>query len=127
MPRPELKELVWVGSSRRDLKELPKEVRRELGIALYFAQRGEKHPSAKPMRGGALAGAIEIVEDHDGNTYRAVYTVKFGDVVYVLHAFQKKSTRGIRTPQKEIDLIAGRLQTARRLHAARLKATKEER
>lgn len=127
MPRSELKELVWVGSSRRDLRDLPKEVRREIGIALYFAQRGEKHPSAKRMKGDTLAGAIEIVEDHDGITYRAVYTARLGEVVYVLHAFRKKSTRGIRTPQREIDLIAGRLQTARRLHAARLKATKEER
>ena len=85
---------------------------REIGQALYEAQIGGKHPAAKPLRGQKGAGVLEIVEDHDGNTYRAVYTVKFPGAVYVLHAFQKKSKRGIETPRPDEVIIATRLKAA---------------
>jgi phage-related protein len=105
--------LAWVGTSRDDLREFPEEVRRAMGVGLRFAQRGEKHPNAKPLHGFGGAGVLEIVEDDDGETYRAVYTVTLPDAVYVLHAFQKKSTRGIKTPQRELETIHRRLREAR--------------
>ena len=84
-----------------------------MGYALYLAQCGDKHLDAKPLRGfGGGAGVLEVVADHDGDTYRAVYTVRFADAVYVLHAFQKKSKRGIATPKREIERIRQRLQQA---------------
>jgi len=82
--------LDWVSSSLRDLKAFPRDVQRALGYALYAAELGEKHSTAKPLKGFSGAGVLEIVEDHDGETYRAIYTVKFKEVVYVLHSFQKK-------------------------------------
>jgi phage-related protein len=94
---------------------------REIGHALYVAQIGGKHPSAKPLTGDKEfkgAGVLEIVEDHDGSAYRAVYTVKFAGAIYVLHAFQKKSKRGIATPKSDIELIKRRLRAAREHHAA---------
>jgi phage-related protein len=103
----------WVGSSKRDLTDFPDEVQREIGFALYFAQIGDKHPSAKPLKGFKGAGVLEVVEDHRGDTYRAVYTVRFANAVYVLHAFQKKSKSGIATPKKELDLIESRLKLAK--------------
>jgi len=102
----------WVGRSRDDLREFPDDARRDIGYALSFAQRGEKHPSAKPLRGFKGAGVLEVVEDHRGDTYRAVYTVRFAEFVYVLHAFMKKSKSGIKTPRHEIELIEKRLKTA---------------
>ena len=84
---------------------------------LYLAERGGKHPDAKPLRGFGGSGVLEIVEDHDGNTFRAVYTVKLADAVYVLHAFQKKSKKGIATPKGDLDLIKDRLRQAREHHA----------
>lgn len=102
----------WVGSARDDLRRFPQEVRREMGYALYLAENGDKHPDAKPLRGFGGAGVVEMIEDHDGNTYRAVYTVKFEGAVYVLHAFQKKSHKGIATPKSDIDLIRLRLKQA---------------
>lgn len=110
--RGKIKRLVWIGSSLSDLKEFPEDVKDVLGYALYQAQTGGKHPAAKPLKGFAGAGVMEIVEDYDTNTYRAVYTVKLADIVYVLHAFQKKSKSGIATPKKELDLIKARLQRA---------------
>ena len=89
-----LKLLGFVGGSRSDLKGFPDEVRQEIGYAIYVAQQGRKHRSAKPMNGFHGAGVLEVVEDHDGDTYRAVYTVKFKRVLYVLHVFQKKSVKG---------------------------------
>lgn len=83
-----------------------------MGFALYRAQLGGKHVNAKPLSGFQGAGVLEVVEDLRGSTYRAVYTVSFGDVVYVVHAFQKKSTRGRKTPKREIDLIRRRLRDA---------------
>ncbi|HEY9641076.1 MAG TPA: type II toxin-antitoxin system RelE/ParE family toxin, partial [Coleofasciculaceae cyanobacterium] len=101
LPKP----VEWVGSSLDDLKEFPEDVRQTVGYALYLAQCGEKHPSAKPLKGFRGTGVLEVVEDFDGDTYRAVYTVKLAGVVYVLHAFQKKSKQGIATPKQDIDLI----------------------
>lgn len=106
------KDLEWVGSSRRDLRRFPKVVRSVCGQALYDAQSGSKHPAAKPLKGFGGAGVLEVVEDEAGSTYRAVYTVRFAGVVYVLHAFQKKSKSGIKTPQREIETVRRRLQEA---------------
>ncbi len=92
-----------------DLKEFPEEVRGEVGYALYLAQTGSRHPNAKPLKGFGGARVLEIVEDYAGDTYRAVYTVKLAGIVYVLHAFQKKSKQGIATPKRDIDLIKERL------------------
>ena len=111
----DLKPLRWVGSSRDDLLALPDEVRREVGYALFVAQNGEKADSAKPLKGLGGGGVLEVVENHDGDTYRAVYTVRFASAVYVLHAFQKKSKAGIKTPKKDMDLIEARLKAARRM------------
>ena len=89
------------------------------GYALYLAQAGGKHPAAKPLKGFGSAGVLEVVEDHQSGTYRAVYTVRLKDSVYVLHVFQKKSKTGIETPQKDIDLVKARLQTAIEHHKAK--------
>lgn len=113
------KPLAWVGSSRRDLRAFPEEVKDVMGYALHLAQSGRKHDAAKPLAGFGGAGVLEVVDDHDGDTYRAVYTVRFADRVYVLHAFQKKSKRGIKTPQADLDLIRSRLKLAEADHAAR--------
>jgi len=108
----ELKPVRWVGSSRKDLKTFPKAVQRHVGQALYAAQRGEEYPTVKALKGFKGRSVLEIVATHDTDTYRAVYTVRFQDVLYVLHAFQKKSKRGIATPKKELDLIQERLAAA---------------
>jgi phage-related protein len=117
MPKPtvndRLKPLRWVGSSKEDLSGFPEEVRRRIGGALWEAQTGRKAPYAKPLKGFGHAGVLEIMDDFDGNTFRAVYTVRFATAVYVLHAFQKKSKRGIATPKAELDLIAQRLKRAK--------------
>ena len=106
-----LKQLIWIGSSRSDLKELPPEVQDDIGYALYQAQLGHFPDSAKHLKG--FSGVIEIVEDFDKNTYRAVYVTKLGERLYVLHVFQKKSKSGIRTPKEDVELIKRRLQTAK--------------
>jgi phage-related protein len=108
----QMKPLLWMGSSRKDLRASPDEVQDTIGFALYLAQTGGKHPRAKPLRGFSGAGVLEVVEDGDGDTYRAVYTVRFTNAVYVLHVFQKKSKRGTTTPKAEIDLIKSRLRDA---------------
>jgi phage-related protein len=114
MPSDDAKPLRWVGSAREDLKEFPAPVRQVMGTALYLAQTGGKHISAKPLKGIVKgAGVLEVVDDHDTNTYRTVYTVRFASAVYVLHVFQKKSKRGIKTPVHEIDLIRARYEEAR--------------
>jgi phage-related protein len=117
----EPKQLVWVGSSRRDLREFPPAVRRTLGFALFAAQLGETLPDAKPLKGFGGAGVLELIEDHRSDTYRAVYTVRFATKIYVLHAFQKKSKRGIATPKRELELIRERLKWAERLHTGKAK------
>jgi phage-related protein len=107
----------WVGSSKEDLRSFPEEVRRQVGGALWDAQLGLKAPFAKPLKGFRGAGILEIVDDFDGDTYRAVYAIRFAGAVYVLHAFQKKSKHGIATPKAELDLIAQRLKRAREDYA----------
>ena len=112
------KPLFWVGSSRRDLREFPEAVKDIVGHALFIAQLGGKHDDAKPLRGFEGSGVLELVEDFAGDAYRAAYTVKFADAIYVLHVFQKKSKRGIKTPQKDLDLIKERLNRAEQDHAS---------
>lgn len=112
------KPLDWVGSAKRDFLEFPGPVKDEMGNALGLAQFGGTHPSAKPWKGQG-AGVFELVEDHDGDTYRAVYTVRFREVVYVLHAFQKKSPKGIRTARTDVELIERRLKAAQQDYEAR--------
>ena len=111
------KPVFWEGSSRRDLRRFPKAIRLTVGQALFDAQTGKKHPDAKPLKGFGGAGVLEVVEDDNGNTYRAVYTVKFAGVGYVLHAFQKKSKRGSKTPVQEIEKVRSRLKEAEKHHA----------
>jgi len=106
------KPLKWVGSAKRDLDAMPEEVKDVFGHAIDLAQVGGKHPDAKALAGFGSAGVLEVVEDFRGDTYRAVYTVKFAGWIYVLPCFQKKSMRGIKTPQKELDLIHARLMAA---------------
>jgi phage-related protein len=106
------KPLEWVRSSRDDLKGLPEDVQDEVGYALYLAQIGEKHPNAKPLKGFKGAGVLEVIDNYDGDTYRAVYTVRFAGVIYVLHAFQKKSKKGIATPPADMQKIMSRLKEA---------------
>ena len=108
--------LRWVGPSRRELKEFPVEVQKVMGYALFLAQIGVKHPDAKPLKGHRGAGVLEVADDFKTDTYRAVYTIRFHEAVYVLHAFQKKSTRGIQTPKHILDVVSDRLEQARRLH-----------
>lgn len=114
-PRP----LVWVGSSKKDYDAFPAEVQDDLGYALFLVQTGENSiPGAKPLTQGKLKGLgiYELVDDFDTDTYRAIYTTKIGDVVYVLHAFKKKSRKGIATPEHEIELIRARFMSAMRIH-----------
>jgi phage-related protein len=109
----------WIGSSRRDVRAFPKAVKRDIGQALYAAQRGEEYPSVKVLKGFGGRSVLEIVASYRTDTYRAVYTVRFHDAIYVLHAFQKKSTTGIATSQQDIDLIRQRLAVAERDHRER--------
>ncbi len=109
-----MREVQWVGSSLDDLRTFPVDVRKDIGYALEFAQNGLTHQDAKPLKGFHGAGVLEIIERHDGDTYRAVYTVRLQKAVYVLHCFQKKSPRSISTPQHDIDLIRKRLTDAER-------------
>lgn len=112
------KPLDWVGSAKQDFLAFPAPVQREIGNALGLAQFGGKHPKAKPWKGEG-PGVFEVVYDFDGDTYRVVYAVRFRQVVYVLHAFQKKSPRGRKTARTDIDLIARRLTVARQDYEAR--------
>jgi phage-related protein len=115
-----LRPLLWVASSKRDFREFPPRVQDDLGFELYLAQTGQ-HPQSAKLLKGLGSGTVELVDDFDGDTYRAVYTVRFGDVVYVLHTFKKKSKRGIKTPQGDIDLVKRRLKDAEHDHAQRFK------
>jgi phage-related protein len=112
------KPLNWVGSSKRDLLAFPSRVKDEIGNALGVAQFGSKHPKAKPWKGQG-PGIFEVVENFDGDAFRAVYTVRFHDAIYVLHAFQKKSPKGAKTALTDIELIARRLKIAREDYEAR--------
>ena len=106
----------FVGSSKNDISAMPDDVKSSIGAALFQAQIGEEAPHVKALKGFGGRGVLEVIEDYDGDTYRAVYTVKFTTAVYVLHAFQKKSKSGIATPKHEMDLIAARLKDAEALH-----------
>lgn len=112
------KPLLWIASAKDDLLQFPEAVRDEMGVALSVAQFGGKHPSAKPWKGEGT-GVLEIVEDYRGNAYRAVYTVKFENAAYVLHAFQKKSPKGIKTARADVDLVSRRLKVASENYEAR--------
>ncbi len=114
-----LKPLRWIGPSKDELMNFPKPVMRAIGFALYEAQTGDKPDNAKPLHGFGGAGVLEVIDDHDGNTYRAVYTVRLGNAVYVLHCFQKKSAKGIKTPKHIVELIERRLKLAMQTHATR--------
>ena len=107
-----MKRLLWVGSAKKDLKAMPDDVQDTFGYALHQAQVGKRHEQAKPLKGFGSAGVLEVVENSGCGTFRAVYTVKFGDAVYVLHCFQKKSMHGIATPKPDMDLIRERLKAA---------------
>lgn len=107
-----IKDLDWIGSSKKDLIEFPMSVKKEMGHALYMAQKGEMHGDAKPLRGFDGAKVLEIVINDSSGTFRTMYTVQFKEVVYVLHAFQKKSKTGIATPKPEMDLVIQRLKWA---------------
>lgn len=115
-----LKPLIWVRSSKEDLKRFPELAQKHIGFALKMAQMGEKHADAKAMRGFGGASVIEVMEDYDRNTYRAVYTVRFAEAIYVLHCFQKKSRHGIATDRSDIALIRERLAQAEELHRQRI-------
>ncbi|MBS9390748.1 type II toxin-antitoxin system RelE/ParE family toxin [Anabaena sp. AL09] len=106
------KPLRWIASALNDLKKFPEDVQDVMGYALDLAQHGQKHPNAKPLHGFSGAGVLEIVDDFDGDTYRAIYTVKFEGVIYLLHSFQKKSKHGIATPKQDIELVKKRLKIA---------------
>src|ERR1017187_9822312 len=107
------KPLKWIGSAKRDLDAMPEDVKDVFGHAIDLAQAGGKHQDAKTMSGFGSAGILEVVEDFRGNTFRAVYTVKFAGWVYVLHCFQKKSKSGIKTPKEDMRLINARLKAAK--------------
>jgi phage-related protein len=110
LPRP-TRPLLWIASSRDDLREFPDDVQDQFGYELFLAQTGEHPPSAKPFK-GVGSGVVELIENHDGDTYRAVYTVRLATAVYVLHAFKKKSKQGIKTPPRDVGLIKKRLKVA---------------
>ncbi|MGE0469648.1 MAG: type II toxin-antitoxin system RelE/ParE family toxin [Nitrospira sp.] len=107
--------LEWIGSSYKDLMALPADVRRFFGYALSLAQAGDQHDDAKVLKGFGSAGVLEVVEDDRSGTYRAVYTVKFKEAVFVLHCFQKKSKHGIATPKEDLAIIRARLKVAEAL------------
>jgi len=109
----ELKDLYWIGSSKDDLCGFPEDIQDVMGYALHLAQNGENHPNAKSLKGIPV---MEVSESHDGDAYRAIYTTKIGGAIYVLHAFQKKSKKGVSTPKPDIDLIKSRLKDAKAHH-----------
>jgi|SRR5271157_590497 len=110
-----LKPVIWVGSSRKDLREFPEPVQDHMGYALYVAQQGGKHRDAKALSGFGGAGVVEVVKDYRGDTFRAVYTLRYAGTVYVLHAFQKKSKTGRETPRRDMELIKQRLREAEQI------------
>jgi len=112
MARDHERPLEWIGSSHKDLMALPLGVRRVFGYALSLAQNGDQHDATKVLKGFGGAGVLEVVEDDAGGTYRAVYTVKFKEAVFVLHCFQKKSTQGVATPKMDMDIVRARLKVA---------------
>ncbi len=117
--RPELKPCVFIGSSRRDLKRFPAKVQNRVGYALNQVQQGDEPIAAKALKGFGGRAVLEILDDFEGDTYRAVYTVRFAGTAYVLHAFQKKAKKGVATPKHEIELIKSRLREAEMHYRAR--------
>lgn len=111
-----VKALSWIASSKKDLMEFPIDVRKEMGHALYIAQEGGKHKDAKPLKGFGGASVLEVVQDDGNGTYRTMYTIQFEEIVYVLHAFQKKSKTGIKTTKQDMDLLERRLKGARQMY-----------
>jgi phage-related protein len=120
----EEKALEWIASSYKDLMALPPDVRRRFGYALSLAQMGDQDDAAKVLKGFGGAGVLEVVEDDAGGTYRAVYTVKYAEAVFVLHCFQKKSKRGIATPKSDMDIIARSAESGRRIGTGATKCKK---
>src|ERR1700679_4090078 len=110
-----LRPLLWMGSTKRDFRVMPDDVKSHMGYALYIAQLGGKHRDAKPLKGFGGAGVLEVVKDHRGDTFRSIYTVRLAGAVYVLHVFQKKSKTGSATPKTDLDLIEARLREAERV------------
>ena len=117
-PHRGLRPLLWIGSSKRDYVAFPEKVQEEFGFELFLAQTGQHPPSAKILK-GLGGGVVELIQDFDGDTYRAVYTAHFATVVYVLHCFKKKSKQGIKTPQSDVDLIKRRYRDAEVDYATR--------
>jgi phage-related protein len=114
-----LKPVVWVGSTRNDLRAFPDPVQDHMGYAIYVAQRGGKHGDAKVLSGFGGAGVLEVVKDFRGDTFRAVYTLRYAGAVYVVHVFQKKSKTGRETPRRDIELIEQRLREAEKIARGR--------
>lgn len=112
---PSKRPAIFLGDTKKRLRQMPEPVRKDIGVALDIAQYGEKPNAAKPLRGLGGAGVLEIIDDYDGDTYRAVYTVQLVHAVYVLHAFQKKSKTGSKLPQRDAELIKDRLRLAEEL------------
>ncbi|MCK4603623.1 MAG: type II toxin-antitoxin system RelE/ParE family toxin [Deltaproteobacteria bacterium] len=110
MGHKELKNIVWIGSSREELKKFPEPIKDEIGYAIYRAQEGKKHHKAKPLKG--FSGVLEITSSYKTDTYRAVYAIKLGDCIYVFHTFKKKSHKGIKTPKPDMEIIRKRLKEA---------------
>lgn len=109
----------WIGSSLKDLKSFPELAQRVVGFALWRAQEGKRHPSAKSLKAFGGANVVEIVENYDGEACRVVYTIQFREAVYVLHAFQKKSKRGRATPKRELEVVVSRIKAAEEHYAQR--------
>lgn len=109
------KPVIWLGNALATLRQCPQDVQDEVGYALYLAQIGAKYDGAKPLK-GLGTGVLEVIADHRGDTYRAVYTVRFAERVYVLHVFQKKSKKGVATPRSDIELVRQRLKRAAELN-----------
>ena len=118
-----IKRIIWIGATRKNIRSFPLAVRRDIGQALYTAQQHQTDPAAKPLKGFHGAKVMEIIDRYDTDTYRAVYTTKFGNYLYVLHAFQKKCQKGIATPHKDIEIIRIRLEEAKRDFKERQKNT----
>ncbi len=116
-----LKEIIWIGSSKKDLESLSDEIIDDMGYSLYRVQTGEHPENAKTLKGFGSAGIVEIKESDAAGTYRAVYTITMPEVVFVLHVFQKKSKQGIKTPQKDLDLIKNRLKQAQEFYKEKFK------
>jgi phage-related protein len=116
---PLLKPVIWVGSSLKDLRAFPEPVQDRMGYALYVAQRGDRHRDTKTLSGFGGAGVVEVIKDFRGDMFRAVYTVRHADAVYVLHSFQKKSKTGRETPRRDMELIEQRLRDAEQIAKGR--------